>query len=224
MLDLQVVPYCVDDQVALDQSGHEGRVSVGVAQVHSGARAEDRVVAENPVPCRALGRNADGLLIVAMAAYHEVFQGNVMRPAGIPLRLHRIDRQVAALEHQVADHHVARVDDAYRVAPLARDESGGRAASRPRDRDRSTGFTRQIAHRQAVAVLAGGKSERIAGAQESHRAAIGVRRRSIDRLGARGADDEQRRGDAYEKMNHLTDLGLDTPSRRAAQPRIGCGT
>ena len=108
VLDLQVVSDRVDDQVALDQPGDERRVAVRIAQVHPGAGAEDRDAPDHPVPGRALGRDADRLLVVAVTANDEVFERDVVRPAGVALGLHRVDRQIAAFEHEVTDHHVAR--------------------------------------------------------------------------------------------------------------------
>ena len=101
MLDLQVVADGIDNQVSLDQSGHERRASVRVAQVHSGTGADDRVAADDPVPGRALGRNPIRLLIVAVPADDEVLQRDVMRRARLLLRFDGVDRQVVPLQHEV---------------------------------------------------------------------------------------------------------------------------
>ena len=81
VLDLQVVPDRVDDDVALDQPRDERRAAVGIAEVHTRAGADDRDASDHPVPGRALGRDADDLLVVAVTADDEVLERDVVRRA-----------------------------------------------------------------------------------------------------------------------------------------------
>ena len=157
VLDLKVVSDRVDDEAALDQPGNEGGAAVRIAQVDPRARPDDRHLADHPVPGRALGRDADGLLVVAVTTDDEIFQRDVVRRAGLPLGLHGIHRDVVAFQHQIADDQMVRVDDADRVVSGPRDEGGGRAALGSRDGDRSTRFARKPVRRQAVPVRAGGE-------------------------------------------------------------------
>ncbi len=199
MLDLQVVADRVDDHVPLDQAGDERCAAVGVAQVHSGAGPDDRVAADDPVPRRALGRDADRLLIVAVPADDEILQRDVVRRARLFLRLHGVDRKVVALQHEVADHQVARVDDADGAVSWARDKDGGRTALRPGDGDRSTGLAGQAVRRQSIAILAGGKRKRVARPQQRDQVTIVVGGTQIERVRTGVAHTEERSSDEDEQ-------------------------
>ena len=89
----------------------------------------------------------------------------------LSLGLHSVHRQVASVQHQVADHQMLRIDDADRVAPVARDERRRRAFAGPAIVIGRSASPARLSKRQAIAVLARGKHQRIARHAASRRAA-----------------------------------------------------
>ena len=80
MLYLQVIPYRIRDQVVLDQPAKKRRIAIRVAEIDAGARTNDHIIADHPVPGGALGRDPNPLLISAIATDEQAVQGNVMGP------------------------------------------------------------------------------------------------------------------------------------------------
>ena len=117
MLDLQVVPLGVDNQVMFDQPGYKWRPPIRIPEVQAGSSAFDHAVANHPAPGRTSGRNCNCLLIIAMSEDMESIQNDVVRPIGVPLAFQSIHRQVAAIEIEIPKCDVTGIDDTDRIMP-----------------------------------------------------------------------------------------------------------
>ena len=102
MFDLQVITERVDDQIVLDQPRNKRRPPIRITEIHARAGALDYVPADNPIPRRAFGGNANRLLIIAMPTYAQSLQRNVVRPVCMAFALDTIHRQTPAIKFHIA--------------------------------------------------------------------------------------------------------------------------
>lgn len=184
MLELGVVAQRAIHEVVLDQRVNELVLAVGVAEVHPRARAGDRRVADNPVPGRALGVDANNLHSLVEVREAQPLDQDVVNGHGGCLGLDAVASLALAVERQVAQGDIARVLEAHDVPTVAPREQGGRAARGTLDDDALAGLAVLVPDGEALSVGASGELEPVARKQPRDQRSVG-RRGCLD--GSEGA-------------------------------------
>jgi len=172
VLDLDTVASRVDDSVAFDQRIKEGVGAIGVAEVHAGARADDRIVAHDPPPRRALGRDTGILLARAVADDGEPLERHMMCPTPMALGANRIDAGASPVEHDIAHGHELRVEQAHRMSTGPTEEHRAARLRRSFDHNRMFAGAGKPVQRQAARVVSRRKLQGVAWPQIRQRAPV----------------------------------------------------
>jgi hypothetical protein len=162
VLDLHVVADRVLDAVAFDETRHERSAAVGVAEVETGARVADHVVADDPVPGRCLGRDGVEGLVGIEAGDFEVLERHVVGELARALGHDAVTAFAFAVDREMAQGDVADIDEADGDLPLPAEEQGGAVVLRAGDGDRPLRSPPEILQRQTLAIDAWGKLQGLA--------------------------------------------------------------